>query len=177
MKIYTKTGDKGSTSLYGGKRILKSHARIASYGNTDELNSHVGMLIAMLAEDNIRLVEIQHELFVIGSHLAAGNDHDFKLPTIETSFITRLEEEIDRMNESLPKLKHFVLPGGSTTVSQAHICRTVTRRTERSVVLLAQSETVDPNIIQYLNRLSDYLFVLARYIAFKEGIEEIKWEG
>lgn len=179
MKIYTKTGDKGKTSLYGGSRILKSHNRIASYGNTDELNSFLGLLMQAIPEnDQLPLLQnVQNQLFVVGSHLAAGNDHDFKLPLIEDNFISDLEESIDKMNEILPKLKHFVLPGGSIGISYAHICRTVTRRAERSVVALAQDENVDEKIIIYLNRLSDYFFVLSRYIAHIDKVEEIKWLG
>lgn len=177
MKIYTKTGDKGNTSLYGGTRISKSHDRIASYGNTDELNSFLGLLMSLIKHNDQYelLVAVQNQLFVIGSHLAAGNDHDFKLPEIKNSFITDLEEAIDKMNEVLPKLKHFVLPGGSQAVSYAHVCRTITRRAERSVVALSIIEKTDEIILIYLNRLSDYFFVLARYIAHIDKIEEIKW--
>lgn len=179
MKIYTKTGDKGSTSLYGGTRILKSHDRIASYGNTDELNSFIGLLMSYIPEsDQLTLLTgVQNQLFVIGSHLAAGNDHDFKLPEIKESFSTDLEDAIDNMNKVLPALKHFVLPGGDRAVSYAHVCRTVTRRAERSVVALSQEENVPDSIIIFLNRLSDYFFVLSRYIAHDKGIEQTKWLG
>lgn len=177
MKIYTKGGDKGKTSLYGGTRIFKSHARIDSYGNIDELNSFLGLLLVKMSSNSQSelLIAVQNQLFVIGSHLAAGNDHDFKLPEIKATFITDLEEAIDKMNEELPELKHFVLPGGNEAVSYAHVCRTVTRRAERAIVHLMQEETVDELIIQYCNRLSDYFFVLSRYIAFKDNVVEVKW--
>ncbi len=179
MKIYTKTGDKGKTSLYGGTRISKSHLRIDSYGNTDELNSFLGLLISK-TPDNAQLpllIQIQNQLFVIGSQLAAGNDHDFKLPEIKDEDIENLEVAIDEMNEVLPKLKHFVLPGGDEAISYAHVCRTITRRAERAVVALSLVEKIDDINIIYLNRLSDYFFVLARYIAHCHGVAEVKWEG
>ena len=177
MKIYTKKGDKGKTSLYGGTQIEKSHIRINSYGNIDELNSYIGlMLTETLDEDQEALLHsVQNQLFVIGSHLAAGNDHDFKLPEIHAEFIEQIEKQIDAMQEKLPELKHFILPGGSKATSYAHICRTVTRRAERSVVALSLEEQVPEIIIQYLNRLSDYFFVLSRFIGQYEGIEENKW--
>ena len=154
MKIYTKTGDKGKTSLYGGTRISKGHARIESYGNTDELNSHLGLLLCEMKSNSQSplLHKIQQQLFVIGSHLAAGNDHDFKLPEIKDDFIDALEQAIDSMNENLPSLKHFILPGGSKANAIAHVCRTVSRRAERSVVRLSEIENVDNKIIIYLNR-------------------------
>lgn len=177
MKIYTKGGDKGKTSLYGGTRISKSHTRIDSYGHVDELNSFLGLLISKIpnSEQNNLLKAVQQQLFVIGSHLAAGNDHDFKLPTIENSFIEDLEKAIDGINDKLEPLKHFVMPGGSEAISLAHVCRTVARRAERAIVALDQHESVEPVIIQYMNRLSDYFFILSRYIALIEDIEEVKW--
>ncbi len=177
MKIYTKGGDKGKTSLYGGTRISKSHTRIDSYGHVDELNSFLGLLISKIpnSEQNNLLKAVQQQLFVIGSHLAAGNDHDFKLPTIENSFIEDLEKAIDGINDKLEPLKHFVMPGGSEAISLAHVCRTVARRAERAIVALDQHESVEPVIIQYMNRLSDYFFILSRYIALLEDIEEVKW--
>ena len=177
MKIYTKGGDRGKTSLYGGTRISKSHTRIDSYGHVDELNSFLGLLISKIpnSEQNNLLKAVQQQLFVIGSHLAAGNDHDFKLPTIENSFIEDLEKAIDGINDKLEPLKHFVMPGGSEAISLAHVCRTVARRAERAIVALDQHESVEPVIIQYMNRLSDYFFILSRYIALLEDIEEVKW--
>lgn len=177
MKIYTKGGDKGKTSLYGGTRISKSHFRIDSYGHVDELNSFLGLLINKIpsSDQEDLLNRIQQQLFVIGSHLAAGNDHDFTLPVIEPHFITDLELAIDKMNEELETLKHFVLPGGSESISLAHVCRTVTRRAERGIVALNEHEAVEAIIIQYMNRLSDYFFILSRYIAKLEDVDEVKW--
>ncbi len=176
MKIYTKTGDKGTTSLYGGTRLPKNHIRIEAYGNIDELNSHIGLLIAHIPHINSTLLtKIQNELFVQGSHLAAGNDHDFKLPDFNIALIEEMETEIDSMNEKLEPLKHFILPGGSKSIAIAHVCRTVTRRAERGVVALSQNELVEDHIIIFLNRLSDYFFILARYIAKQEKIDELKW--
>lgn len=151
--------------------------RIDSYGHVDELNSFLGLLISKIpsSEQNNLLKAVQQQLFVIGSHLAAGNDHDFKLPTIENSFIEDLEKAIDGINDKLEPLKHFVMPGGSEAISLAHVCRTVARRAERAIVALDQHESVEPVIIQYMNRLSDYFFILSRYIALIEDIEEVKW--
>lgn len=177
MKIYTKGGDKGMTSLYGGKRISKSDLRIESYGTIDELNSFIGLLISALSDNHqlATLEAIQQELFVIGSHLAAGSNHDFKLPEIPLTSIEHMEQQIDLMNEQVPPLKHFVLPGGSYSISLAHVCRTVSRRAERRCVHLSLEEQVPEILIKYLNRLSDYFFMLARYIATLEQVEEIKW--
>jgi len=178
MKIYTKTGDKGQTSLYGGTRISKSDARITAYGNIDELNSFIGLLMNFLPVEIKQLsVKIQNELFVQGSHLAAGNDHDFKLPDFNEKLTGELEAEIDLMNEQLEDLKHFILPGGSESISYTHVCRTITRRAERGVVALSIEENVPQEIVVFLNRLSDYFFVLARYLAKIEEVEEIKWLG
>ena len=178
MKIYTKTGDQGTTSLYGGTRISKSDSRITAYGNIDELNSFIGLLMNFVPAKTAQLLlKVQNELFVQGSHLAAGNDHDFKLPEFNPSLTTDLEVAIDKMNEELAPLKHFILPGGSESISHTHICRTVTRRAERGVVGLGLEEKVPGEIIVFLNRLSDYFFVLARYLAKIEQVDEIKWLG
>ncbi len=178
MKIYTKTGDKGKTSLYSGDRISKSNSRIEAYGNIDELNSFIGLLAEFIPKNKKEILQkIQNELFVQGSHLAAGNDHDFKLPEFNIELVEILEKGIDEMNEELPPLKHFILPGGSKGVSYTHVCRTITRRAERGVVKLSEIENVPENIIIFLNRLSDYFFVFGRYIAHIEGTEEVKWLG
>lgn len=178
MKIYTKTGDKGKTSLYGGTRISKSHSRITAYGNIDELNSFIGLLLEYIPDNKKELLlKIQNELFVQGSHLAAGNDHDYKLPEFNENLVAELEQDIDAMNEELDPLKHFILPGGSKGISYAHVCRTITRRAERGVVALALEENVPDEVVVFLNRLSDYFFILARYIAKKEKVNEIKWLG
>ncbi|MGL1888790.1 MAG: cob(I)yrinic acid a,c-diamide adenosyltransferase [Reichenbachiella sp.] len=178
MKIYTKKGDKGKTGLIGGARVLKSDLRIEAYGSVDELNSYVGLLrdqeVALSKKEE--LIEIQNELFVIGSHLAMGRDDSkFKLPDLSVTASQKMEEYIDKMEACLPEMKFFVLPGGHTSVSHAHIARTVCRRTERQVVQLSQIESVADVVLIYLNRLSDYLFVLSRWFSQELEIEEIPW--
>jgi len=178
FKIYTKTGDKGETGLFGGKRLPKNHIRIESYGTVDELNSYIGMLrdLAPNANQKELLKEIQDRLFTIGSNLASDPDKNMITPDVEKSDIEKLEQAIDQMNEVLPPLKNFILPGGHTTVSFCHIARTVCRRAERMVVALHHhNDSVDPAIIRYLNRLSDYLFVLGRQLSFDLKVEEIPW--
>jgi cob(I)alamin adenosyltransferase len=179
-KIYTKTGDLGKTGLIGGTRVPKNHIRIESYGTVDELNANIGLLRDQLTDEHDReiLREIQDRLFTIGSSLACDPDKEIKMkiPDLNESDILLLENEIDNMNKILPEMKSFILPGGHTTVSIAHICRTVCRRAERLIVELTHEETQSPSlIIKYMNRLSDYLFVLARYIGHLNGTEEIKW--
>lgn len=180
MKIYTKTGDKGETSLFGGKRVPKYNLRIESYGTVDELNSHVGLLRSYenSKEANAALIEIQDRLFTIGSNLATvpGNEK-VKIPGLNESDINFLENEIDKMNEKLPIMKSFVLPGGDIVVAQCHIARCVCRRAERLVVHLASEEFVSEDVIKYLNRLSDYLFVLSRMISVEKSVEEIPWKA
>lgn len=185
MKIYTKTGDKGKTSLFGGTRVPKHHIRIDSYGTVDELNAHIGLIrdqeIDAITKSN--LLKIQHELFTIGAMLAtpadkeklkSGKDRLNILKTNATA-VTFLENEMDRMNIELPEMTHFVLPGGHTTVSYCHIARCVCRRAERLATQLSEQEEIDTHILIYLNRLSDYLFVLARKLTFQLKVEEIKW--
>ncbi|MES2646547.1 MAG: cob(I)yrinic acid a,c-diamide adenosyltransferase [Bacteroidota bacterium] len=181
FKIYTKTGDAGKTSLIGGTKVSKSHLRIESYGTVDELNSHIGLLRDQLSdEQSIKLLkEIQDRLFTIGSSLACDPDKEplMKIPDLAETDITLLETEIDRMNEALPPMKHFILPGGNLAASQAHVCRCVCRRAERLCVNLQEHETfVDQLVIIYLNRLSDYLFMLSRYISHLAGADEIIWK-
>ncbi len=177
MKIYTKTGDKGKTSLLSGERLPKYHIRVEAYGNIDELTSFVGLLRSLDIDEDIKsqLVEIQRRLFDIAGLLACdkGKLTD-KLRKISTSDVEFLEKKIDYFTSKLPPLKAFVLPGGQYEVSICHICRTVCRRAERSVVKLADTEEIDNNIIVYLNRLSDYFFVLSRYIAKSKNFEQIK---
>ena len=177
MKIYTRTGDDGTTGLFGGKRVPKYALRIESYGTVDELNSFLGLLIVDVLDDE--LVEFlrttQSRLFDVGSHLAAVPDKKLSLPLVDDGLIEELEQKMDMLNLDLPELRHFVLPGSSKTNAHAHICRTVCRRAERLVVALAQEEQVDPVIIKYLNRLSDYFFVLSRWLCHLEGKEEVKW--
>lgn len=179
MKIYTKTGDKGLTSLIGGVRVPKHNMRIEAYGTVDELNSHIGLLRDQDIDVKSKtiLIEIQDRLFTIGSHLAADPIKSrMKLPEIHESDITLLENEIDKMNETLPEMKSFVLPGGHTVVSFCHIARCVCRRAERCVTHLAAVENVEEPIAIYLNRLSDYLFVLSRKLVQDFNAEEIPWK-
>lgn len=178
MKIYTKTGDKGQTSLIGGTRVPKHHIRIESYGTVDELNSYIGLIAAQEidAEAKSLLKEIQDRLFTVGASLAADPEKSkMKIPDLLDSDITLLENEIDAMNETLPELRHFILPGGSTTVSYCHLARCVCRRAERLTVALAESSFVDQKVTMYLNRLSDYLFTLGRKIGHDAGVVENIW--
>ena len=180
-KIYTKTGDKGHTSLIGGTKVPKNDLRIDAYGTIDELNSWIGMINDQLksAEFKNELKDIQDRLFTIGSSLAcdAGKESKMILPDLHSSDIQLLEVKIDEMTAQLPPMKSFILPGGHVTVSAIHITRTVCRRAERLIVGLQQQELfVEPLVIQYVNRLSDYLFTLARYAAQKLGVEEVAWK-
>ena len=177
FKIYTKTGDKGETSLFGGKRLPKSHIRIDAYGTVDELNSNIGLVRDVMEDEKIRAVlkEIQDRLFTIGSNLASDPDKKMATPDILDADVALLEKEIDRMNENLPQLKNFILPGGHQFVSFCHLARCVCRRAERLVVALNMVDKVEPILIHYLNRLSDYLFVLSRQIGHDLGVDEIPW--
>jgi cob(I)alamin adenosyltransferase len=178
MKIYTKTGDKGQTSLIGGTRVPKYHVRIESYGTVDELNSYVGLIMCQDIDNHHQqiLKEIQDRLFTIGSSLASDPERSkMKIPDLLESDITLLEKEMDTMNEVLPELKHFILPGGNTVVSYCHLARCVCRRAERLTVQLASESFVDNNITIYLNRLSDYLFVLARKLSADSKTAENIW--
>ena len=178
MKIYTKTGDKGFTSLIGGTRVAKYHLRIESYGTVDELNSYIGLIgdQDISAHEKKVLKQIQDRLFVIGSLLASDPEKSrMVLPELHTGDIELLENEIDKMNEDLPELRHFILPGGSNAISFCHVARCVCRRAERVTVQLAEESTVDEKVNVYLNRLSDYLFTLARKISHDYNIEENKW--
>jgi cob(I)alamin adenosyltransferase len=178
MKIYTKTGDKGQTSLIGGTRVPKFHLRIESYGTVDELNSYVGLIMCQDIDPHHKLLlkEIQDRLFTIGSSLAADPEKSkMKIPDLHDADIVLLENEMDAMNEILPALKHFVLPGGNTVVSYCHIARCVCRRAERLTVALAADSFVEERVTVYLNRLSDYLFVLARKLNMDFAAEENIW--
>jgi cob(I)alamin adenosyltransferase len=179
MKIYTKTGDKGQTSLLGGSRVPKHHLRIESYGTIDELNSHIGLLRdqAINAMHIEVLLEIQDRLFTIGSYLASEPQKSkVKIPLLNEEDVVFLEKQIDELNEALPPMRSFILPGGHTTVSFCHIARCVCRRAERLVVHLSETETVSDTILRYLNRLSDYLFVLARKLSEELKASEIPWK-
>ncbi|QNK63561.1 cob(I)yrinic acid a,c-diamide adenosyltransferase [Pedobacter sp. PAMC26386] len=178
MKIYTKTGDKGQTSLIGGTRVPKFHLRIECYGTVDELNSYVGLIQCQEIDNHAKQVlkEIQDRLFTIGASLAADPEKSrMKIPDLNLTDITLLEEEMDQMNEILPELKHFVLPGGNTVVSYCHIARCICRRAERLTVQLAADSFVDDKVTIYLNRLSDYLFVLARKLSLDAKTDESIW--
>lgn len=185
MKIYTKTGDQGKTSLFGGTRVPKHHIRIESYGTVDELNSYLGLIRDQQIDQNYKtfLADIQHDLFTVGAILATPHENEMlkngqprlNIQRIEEKDIEKLELAMDAMNESLPPMTNFVLPGGHTTVSYCHITRCVCRRAERLAVHLNEIDPIDERVLQYLNRLSDYLFVLARKLTFDLQAEEIKW--
>lgn len=181
MKIYTKAGDLGKTSLIGGTRVPKSHIRIESYGTVDELNSFIGLLSDLINETEIKAIlgEVQDRLFTVGSSLACDPDKEphLKIPDLKESDITFLEQKMDEMNLVLEPMKSFILPVGHQAISTAHIARCVCRRAERWCVNLQEEELfVDPMVIQYLNRLSDYLFVLARYIGHLKGVADQPWK-
>lgn len=178
MKIYTKTGDKGQTSLIGGQRVPKYHMRIEAYGTVDELNSYIGLIrdqeIDMHDKDVLK--EIQDRLFTIGSSLASDPEKSkMTIPDLLEEDIVYLEKEMDAMTAMLPELKNFILPGGHTIVSYCHLARVVCRRAERMAVHLSEVSYVDELCIRYLNRLSDYLFTLSRKCAKDLGVEEYKW--
>ena len=180
MKIYTKTGDKGLTSLIGGTRVPKSSLRIECYGTVDELNSHIGLVRDQDVNAARRplLKEIQDRLFTIGSALAADPEKSkMKLPDLLAADVTLLEEEMDRMNTDLPELRAFILPGGHPAVSETHVARCVCRRAERLVIHLSEDSFVAELVVVYLNRLSDYLFVLSRAMAHELGVEEVTWKA
>ncbi len=179
MKVYTKTGDKGETSLFGGKRISKSDLRIESYGTVDELNSWIGLIRDQdILQTHISiLLEIQDRLFTLGSMLASDPEKPLKnIPIVDISDIEYLEKAMDTMDAELPPMKSFVLPGGDTVVSYCHIARCVCRRAERMVIRLSEESKVNPIEIQYLNRLSDYLFVLSRKIMLDKNAPETPWK-
>ncbi len=182
FKIYTKTGDGGKTSLIGGTKVPKSDIRIDTYGTVDELNSWIGLINDQLGSDAFRgeLKDIQDRLFTIGSSLACDADKELhiKIPDLHAADIEFLENRIDEMTAQLPLMKSFILPGGHPTISSIHICRTVCRRAERLAVTMMEHQFfVEDKVIQYLNRLSDYLFVLARYAGQMLGVEEIPWKA
>ncbi|MEM1269748.1 MAG: cob(I)yrinic acid a,c-diamide adenosyltransferase [Bacteroidota bacterium] len=181
MKIYTKTGDSGETSLFGAGRVTKSHPRIEAYGTVDEANAALGMARAHASEHEAlssleQLLErIQAELFVLGADLATPEDGPYPVPRVEPEHIDGLEQAIDTYEAKLPALKHFVLPAGTLAASAFHVARTVTRRAERSTVHLAVVEQINENVVKYLNRLSDLLFVLARFANHAAGVGDVEW--
>ncbi len=185
MKIYTKSGDRGMTALYGGTRVPKHHIRIECYGTVDELNSYIGLIRDQDIDSHSKeiLIHIQDRLFVLGAILATdpkkatlkSGKERLSISKIEEKDSILLEEEMDTMNETLPPMKHFILPGGHPTVSYCHIARCVCRRAERLTTLLNEKEPIDELVLMYLNRLSDYLFVLARKLTQTLEVEEVKW--
>ncbi len=179
MKIYTRTGDDGTTGLIGGDRIRKSDRRLECYGTTDELNAAIG-LVQVIAPDWLKpqLEPVQNELFVIGSYLAAPENDPAALkylPALDEAMIARLETQIDHADAELPKLKYFVLPGGTELSARLHLARTICRRCERSVVYFAADHPVNPAIVTYLNRLSDWLFVQSRLANHRAGVSDVPW--
>ncbi|MDO5509441.1 MAG: cob(I)yrinic acid a,c-diamide adenosyltransferase [Weeksellaceae bacterium] len=184
MKIYTKTGDKGTTSLYGGTKVSKADLRIESYGTTDELNSAIGCIMAHTQKEDVHnaLISIQKQLFVLGAELATPPDKLFLAngksrigKTLQEEDITALENHIDQMESELPALQKFILPGGGAAAAHAHLARTICRRAERRVVALKNEDEVRKLLVIYLNRLSDYLFVLARKLSKDAGIPDTEW--
>ena len=185
MKIYTKTGDKGTTALFGGTRVAKHHIRIESYGTIDELNSWMGLIRDHEVDVRSKeiIIHIQNKLFTVGAILATDPEkavlkngkERLNIPRIEDSDILLLETEMDQMNHALPPMTHFILPGGHTSVSYCHIARTVCRRAERLASLLHEESPIDENVLSYINRLSDYIFVLSRKLSKQLDAEEIKW--
>jgi len=181
IKIYTKTGDLGKTSLIGGTKVAKSNIRIEAYGTTDELNSYIGLTADHLTDEHSKIIlkEIQDRLFTIGSSLACDPDKEplLKIPDLKEADIELLEKEIDKMNEELAPMKSFILPGGHVAISTTHVTRCVCRRAERLCVNMKEHDIfVEPLVLKYLNRLSDYLFVLARYTGHLLGVEDIPWK-
>ena len=185
MKIYTKTGDNGTTGLFGGTRVPKHHLRIESYGTVDELNSYIGLVKDQAIDNDTKttLIKIQNDLFTLGSMLATPSEKEtlkngkerLNIPKITNESVTYLENTIDEINSTLPQMTHFILPGGHTTVSYCHIARCVCRRAERLSVSLHQQEGINPIILTYLNRLSDFLFMLARKLSKDLSVQEVKW--
>ena len=176
MKVYTKTGDAGTTSLVGGKRVPKDCARLESYGTIDELNAQVGLLLTYVSEpvDRETLIGIQNNLFVIGAQLATEAP---QVPSVIITLddVTKLEQSIDAASEGLPKWRGFTLPGGCRSAALAHVCRTICRRAERRILALNSSEEVAPELLAYVNRLSDYFYILALRLNFLQGTDEILW--
>ncbi len=178
MKIYTKTGDAGETGLWGGLRVRKDAARIKAYGNVDELNAVLGMVRAGPLPDGLDplLERIQNELFVLGSDLATPGD-SARIPRIQEGYITQLEREIDQFEAELEPLKNFILPGGTLGAAQLHLARTVCRRVERNIITLAGLEEINPFVLPYINRLSDWLFVLSRVANARAGVPDVIWHN
>jgi len=179
MKIYTKTGDSGETSLFGGERVLKNHPRLAAYGTADELNAQLGFLVSHLTDNSIiNIIQtIQRRLFIMGSQLATPVEHKNwqKIDKLTENDVSDLEKTIDQWNEELAELKSFILPGGTVPAAISHIARTICRRLERELMNLSDQIKLDQIIIKYVNRLSDFLFVLARLLNHRAGEKDINW--
>ncbi|GBU07893.1 cobalamin adenosyltransferase [Bacteroidales bacterium] len=177
-KIYTKGGDKGLTSLVGGKRVSKAACKLEAYGSVDELNSFIGLLIEEIGDEKDRsiLLEVQYYLFSVGANLATEPSANKKCP-VSTDIIEKIEKEIDEIDAILPKLNHFIMPGGTKAAATAHICRSICRRAERHIYRLEETEEVDDLILAFINRLSDYFFILARKICFSSNCDEIIWKN
>ena len=185
MKIYTRTGDRGETGLIGGKRVSKNDPRIVAYGCVDELNSNVGLVISLLKNNKLFsdlievLILIQNELFIVGSDLADPNysvENEFKTPRVDERMALHLESVIDRFDDELRPITFFILPGGSIEASSVHVTRSIARRTETAVAVLSKSQTINPAILIYLNRLSDFLFTTARLVNKRLGVEDVAWK-
>ena len=180
-KVYTHTGDQGETSLVGGVRIKKSNIRLEAYGTVDELSAHLGMLVSMMKTGDERdfIIRIQNNLFNVCTHLATDQSQTPLYPSahLAEGEIASIEQKIDSLMKQLPERQGFILPGGVPAACQAHICRTVCRRAERCIAALAEEAQIAPEMQQYVNRLSDYLFVLAKIINFNEGKSEIVWQN
>lgn len=178
VRIYTRTGDRGATSLYGGKRVDKNDRRVEAYGTCDELNSLIGMIVAECSGDiKPKLLRIQNEIFVLGTDLATPFEVKIKVPRITSSHAKRLEKEIDLWDKNLPQLKNFILPGGSKISAMLHLARARCRCLERILVSLDRTDSLNRQILAYINRLSDWFFVLARHTNFEAKSEEIVWRG
>lgn len=175
--IYTKTGDKGKTSLVGGKRVEKTHVRLDAYGTIDELNSFVGLLVCSIVDQELKdfLIYVQNKLFVIGSYLATDVEVKSSAQIITDEDVKSLEKMLDKLDAQLPKLSRFIIPGGSESAARAHVCRTITRRAERNVYRVVEQYPVDDLILKFLNRLSDFFFLIARFECQRDG-KEMYWE-
>ena len=176
MKIYTRTGDSGQTSLVGGKRVSKTHPRLEAYGTVDELSSHLGLLSSQLTDHHHRqtILTIQQTLFSLSAILATEPESKWQPEPLSPSHTEKLEAEIDHLQQQLPALHSFIIPGGSQAACQAHVCRTVCRRAERCILALTEEIEVSADVLRYVNRLSDYLFVLARHLNVSKGIDELE---
>jgi len=176
MKIYTRTGDSGQTSLVGGKRVSKTHPRLEAYGTVDELSSHLGLLSSQLTDHHHRqtILTIQQTLFSLSAILATEPESKWQPEPLSPSHTEKLEAEIDHLQQQLPALHSFIIPGGSQAACQAHVCRTVCRRAERCILALTEEIEVSADVLRYVNRLSDYLFVLARHLNVRMGIDELE---